>query len=60
MWTWVLGQSIHDFQRLPEHPHQGVEVALILQTDIVAEARRPLAEKYHQLGQALRLAGGFL
>ena len=37
----------------------GIEVALILQPDIIAESRCPFAIKHHQFGQTFRLADGF-
>ncbi|MCD6733035.1 MAG: hypothetical protein LT103_05510 [Burkholderiaceae bacterium] len=52
----IVGQRVDDLQRLGEHPHQGIEVALVLQADVVAESSRALAVEDHQFSDAFLLA----
>jgi hypothetical protein len=51
-------QGDRDLERVPKHPHQGAGVPLVLQTNLIAEARRAFAKEHHQLRQSFGLPGG--
>ena len=51
-------QGDRDFERVPKHPHQGAGAPVVLQTDLVAKARRAFAKEHHQLRQSFGPPGG--